>query len=61
MLLAPQKGHTLVRQNAETKYNKVQTEVDLICSSSKYHDPEDEKNAEPDLSNDRRVGLDLVQ
>lgn len=51
-----------------SKYLKIQTQSkkrrkkeNLICSSSKYHDPEYEKHAEPDLPNDGRVGLDLVQ
>lgn len=34
---------------------------DLLCSSSEDHDPEDEKNNEPDLPDDGGVGLDLVQ
>lgn len=33
----------------------------LVCSSSKYHDPEDKKHTEPDLPDDRGVRLDLVQ
>lgn len=35
--------------------------VNLVRSSSKNHDPEDKKNTEPDLPDDRGVRLDLVQ
>lgn len=39
----------------------VHADTDLISSSSKNHDPEDEDHAEPDLPDDRGMRLDLVQ
>ena len=35
--------------------------IHLFCSGPEHHDPEDEEHREPDLPDDRRVGLDLVQ
>lgn len=49
-----------VMYNATTR-NNGHTEADLLCSSSKNHDPEDKQHTEPDLPDDSGVGLDLVQ
>lgn len=52
--------HTHTLPPASKKHYK-QESTYLICTGSKDHDPEHEKDAEPDLANDRRVRLDLVQ
>lgn len=60
MLNVPQKRFYQLSKMLR-KITNEPTEVDLICSSSKDHDPEDKKHAEPDLPDDGRVRLDLVQ
>lgn len=51
----------LWQEKKEKKKYYKQESTYLICTGSKDHDPEHKKDAEPDLANDRRVRLDLVQ